>query len=148
MIKQLLISLSLVCSIASHAAGIYKWVDDQGNTQYSATPPTESKTYQDLRGTLVVPRVNETNAGSAASENESLQEASMAAEQGSDQAALDREALWERNCQLAQKNVETLQGEQDVVRTDKDGNKVLLDVAQRQKALGQARKDVEYFCNP
>jgi len=41
-----------------------------------------------------------------------------------------------------------LESPQDVVSTDASGNKVLLDDNQRQQQLQQARKDMEYYCNP
>jgi hypothetical protein len=150
MIRRILLSIVLVCSNASNAAGIYKWVDDKGNVQYSATPPpTQETVYEDLHETLVIPRVTPTAAGKAPRPaNEQTDDVSSTQNNPSEQAALDRETLWQQNCDLAQKNLEALQGERDVVRTDENGNKTLLSTEQRQQAVRQTRKDIDYYCKP
>ena len=53
----------------------------------------------------------------------------------------------QQNCERAQRNLAILESDTDVVRTDADGNKVVLADEQRAAALEQTRKDVEYWCN-
>ena len=60
----------------------------------------------------------------------------------------ERDQAFAENCQIARDNLAVLESTQDVVSTDASGNKVLLDDNQRQQQLQQARKDMEYYCNP
>jgi hypothetical protein len=53
-----------------------------------------------------------------------------------------------KNCEIARKNVQVLQGSTQVVKTDAKGNKVVLDAEQRAAELQKAQKDQDYFCNP
>lgn len=59
----------------------------------------------------------------------------------------DSENPKQKNCELARANLATLQSDKEVVVSDKDGNKSLLNAEQRQAALAQAQKDVSYWCD-
>lgn len=59
-----------------------------------------------------------------------------------------RAAQMAENCQISRDNLRVLESEQDVVTTDAEGNKTVLNAEQRQRQLDQARKDIDYFCNP
>ena len=53
-----------------------------------------------------------------------------------------------KNCEVAKKNVETLQSDRPVVKADAQGNKVALDAQQRATELQKAQKDQDYFATP
>ena len=53
----------------------------------------------------------------------------------------------QKNCEVARANLATLQSGKEVVVSDEDGNKSLLNTEQRQAALAQAQKDVSYWCD-
>ena len=74
------------------------------------------------------------------------QQVETAAPTDSDQPLSEAEQQ-QQNCERAQRNLAILESETDVVRTDADGNKVVLADEQRAAALEQTRKDVEYWCN-
>jgi hypothetical protein len=66
------------------------------------------------------------------------------ATQQADEAAARRTA----NCERAKANIDALQSDKVVMRVDEKGNKTRLEGQQREEALNQARKDVDYFCTP
>ncbi|MEZ5583883.1 MAG: hypothetical protein R3F37_15095 [Candidatus Competibacteraceae bacterium] len=44
--------------------------------------------------------------------------------------------------------MKALESSQPVVRTNEQGQRIVLDTEQRNAALAQARKDMNYYCNP
>ena len=58
------------------------------------------------------------------------------------------EGPWIRNCEVARDNVTLLESDGPVVETGADGRPVLLSDSDRAERLSQARRDVEYWCNP
>jgi len=78
---------------------------------------------------------------------DALDQDTMASNQPAEGADARTEQFAE-NCQIARDNLGVLQSEQDVVTTDAEGNRVLLNNEQRQQQLEQASKDVDYYCNP
>ena len=63
-----------------------------------------------------------------------------------EQTALSNQQQKQKNCETARKNLSILEGENDVVSTDNEGNKTLLQGEQRNAALAKTRKDIEYWC--
>jgi hypothetical protein len=53
----------------------------------------------------------------------------------------------QRACTIARRNLGLLESDQPVVRTNAEGEQVVLDDEQRAAALAQARKDVDYWCD-
>ncbi len=64
-----------------------------------------------------------------------------------DTPATDADDPRRSNCEAARYNLEILQGEAPVARTDEAGNPLPLSAEQRAAALEQARKDVDYWCD-
>jgi hypothetical protein len=152
MLKQVLLSLAFAFCTVVHGADIYKWVDDDGNTQYTATPPQLGVPFKKLHKPSA-PSTDPEAAmqklrDQAAAASQSADDGVAGDEQAAGQAGDDRKALWAKNCELAQANVEMLQSDRDVAQADESGNKVLLAGEARQKALRRAQKNVEYYCEP
>jgi hypothetical protein len=146
MFKQVLLILALVCCGPAYAAGIYKWVDERGNTQYSATPPPYGTTYENLSTSS---RPNQDSEAAGETSSVTGEEPNKAASAlGEKQETLDHKEQWAENCRIAQTNAAKLEGDRDIVQTGADGKKFLLEGEQRQDALRQAHKDIEYYCNP
>lgn len=152
MLKQVLLSLALTFCTAAHGADIYKWVDDDGNTQYTATPPKLGVAFEKLHKPSA-PSTDPEAAmqklrDQAAAANQSGSDDGAAGEQVAEQGGDDREALWAKNCELAQANLDMLQSDRDVAQADESGNKVLLTGKERDNAVRRAQKNVEYYCEP
>jgi hypothetical protein len=130
---------------------IYKWTDDQGQVQYSELPPPSGVVYETVRKPTGLAEGTQ-SARDLTKEQEELarklaeEEAKTKAQQ--EQAEQQAEDQRAKNCEVARKNVEVLQGDKPVVKTDAKGNKVALDAQQREAELQKARKDQDYFCNP
>lgn len=130
---------------------IYKWMDSQGQPQYSELAPPAGVKYEmvrkptDATGTGVAPRdlardQEELARQVADQKQKEQQEAEKVQKEAEDARA--------KNCEIAKKNVQVLQGDTQVVKTDAKGNKVALDAEQRAAELKKAQKDQDYFCNP
>ncbi|MDQ2693943.1 MAG: DUF4124 domain-containing protein [Pseudomonadota bacterium] len=138
-------------------ADIYKWKDEDGNVHYTATPPPAGE-YEVFGRSSTPPAAP---AGEGAPEPDSdpaaaepppdaepppapeIQDEPPAAIQPIDDQAAQRDEY----CQRARTNLDILENYEVVSRPDDQGQPVVLDDEQRQQALRQARKDVEYFCD-
>lgn len=130
---------------------IYKWTDSQGLPQYSELAPPPGVKYEMVRKPTdaaspgVAPR-------DLAKDQEELArqvtEQQQKEQQQTEQVQKEAQNARAKNCEIAKKNVQVLQGDTQVVRTDAKGNKVALDVEQRAAELQKAQKDQDYFCNP
>jgi hypothetical protein len=145
--QRILPALGLLCfSIASQGA-IYKWVDEDGVTQFSQFPPSQQQAEQ-VRGAPPP-------ADDPAATRERLQERLEAfderreaeAESREEQAAQkERQALRQRNCEAARHNLEILQRGRPRVRTE-TGEVTYLDEGARQERLEAARRAVQENCD-
>ncbi len=145
MFKQVLLMLALTCCGTAYSAGIYKWSDTKGNTQYTATPPPHGVGYE----LLAKPPQSKASDRSRQPRTEQKQEsADTGSEQAVANASDERKARWAENCKIAQKNLEVLQSDRDVVQSSPEGEKTLLDSSAREQAVSQAKKDIEYYCQP
>ena len=117
---------------AAHAATqVYKWVDENGVTHYTDTPPKEGWQYEErvvLDATAVEPMP--ADAAAAAS-----------------QAAKPTGPSMKGNCEIARKNVDTLTNS-PVVTMDRDGDGAseALDTTQRAAELARAQDLVKVYC--
>lgn len=157
MLKRTLFCLMLAggCGIAATAQAqqfIYKWTDDQGQLKYSELPPPTGVTYEMVRKPSGPSSGVVQNAPDLLKEQEKkvAEEAAKQKEQAeqAEQAQKEAEDVRTKNCEVAKKNVQVLQGESPVVKTDAKGNKAALDAEQRAAELKKAQKDQDYFCNP
>jgi CHASE2 domain-containing sensor protein len=127
---------------------IYKWTDAEGKLQYSELPPPAGITYEVVRKSAKATPGEAALSSQQAKEREELarQEAERKAQaEKTQQAAQDQRA---KNCEIAKKNVEVLQGDSQIVKTNAEGKKVVVDAEQRAAELKKAQKDADYYCNP
>lgn len=129
---------------------IYKWTDEQGQIQYSELSPPSGVKYEMVRK----PSGTENPAAALDLNKDQADLAKQVAEQQKKEqeevakAEQEAEDVKTKNCDVAKKNIVTLQGDSPVFRTDDKGNKVVLDAAARETELKKAQKDQDYFCNP
>ena len=128
---------------------IYKWTDEQGMVQYSELPPPSGVKYEQVRKpTGALPGAAPAVSQQQAKEQEALAQEEAKQKEQAEQAQKQIEDVRAKNCEIAKKNVQVLQGDTQVVRTDPKGNKIVLDAEQRAAELQKAQKDQDYFCNP
>ena len=127
---------------------IYKWTDAEGKLQYSELPPPTGITYEVVRKSAKATPGEAALSSQQTREREELarQEAERKAQaEKAQQTAQDQRA---KNCEIAKKNVEVLQGGSQIVKTNAEGKKVVVDAEQRAAELKKAQKDADYYCNP
>lgn len=150
-LPTLLVSASLAALLvisAPAAAKLYKWVDENGVTQYTAYPPLKgnfkelkkpakpavapAKAQSDLEKRLE--NFNKRRDDSAKSKAESSKKAAEAADS-------------KANCAKAKKNLDYYTTHPRVKFKDKDGNVVFLGEEQRQKKMQDIRDVIKKVCN-
>ena len=127
---------------------IYKWTDEQGMVKYSELAPPTGVKYEMVRKPSVAAGAEADLSSQQAKEREELARQEAKQKEQAEQAQKETEDARTKNCEIARKNVQVLQGETQVVRTDPKGNKIILDAEQRAEELKKAQKDQDYFCNP
>lgn len=146
--QRILPALVLLCfSIPSHGA-IYKWVDEDGVTQFSQFPPSQQEAER-VRGAArpaedpgaARERLQQKLDGfDQRQETESVSREEQAAQQ-------EQQALRQRNCEAARHNLEILaRGGRTRIRTE-SGETTYLTEEQRQERLETARKAVQENCD-
>jgi hypothetical protein len=138
--------VTLWLSAASHA-GLYRWVDENGITQYSQTPPPDG---QADRLKPPPPPAEDPQAARRRLDqqlqqvDDRLEDRELAAQekQRQDQERRARES----NCQAARANLETLGGPTNRVMLMPDGSYKRLTEEERQKLMDEARQQISENC--
>jgi hypothetical protein len=138
---------SLLCLTTPAMAKLYKWVDENGVTQYTQTPPPKGGFSQ-----VKPPPKPPVDPQQAQSE---LEERLEAFQQRRDDAAkskaeankkADEQAEKAAKCEKARKNLTYLQTHARVRATDKAGKATLLSEEQRQARIKQANEAIKEYC--
>jgi len=127
-------------------ARMYKWVDDDGNVQYTQHPPpdreakelkTRKAPISDEDADLELERL--TDKADTARKDREFGEG-FAAE------TKDREARLKKNCETSRENLRVLQQNARVQKTDKDGKTSFLTPEQHKAKVEQTKAQVEDNC--
>ncbi len=133
----------LACDFA--AAQAYKWVDENGRTHFSDTPPPERKADK----VKIRPQAPADPQAVARQPDwkTQLQESNMRnAQAQADQDAAERDRkLMERNCSAARSQLEAMQTSR-VFRRDEKGEKHYLEDKDRPAAIAAAQEQVSKYC--
>lgn len=143
------LSFFFVLCIASgaHAAKLYKWVDAEGNVQFTQTPPpsgveAESRTLRSTRNTAAQQAEEDVEEEEEYDDEEDKQTASS---QLTDQ---NNRKIDEENCRRARKQIADLSVDVDLITQDeKDPSKYIkLTKEARQQRMEQAKSYADYYC--
>jgi hypothetical protein len=138
---------SLLCLATPAMAKLYKWVDENGVTQYTQTPPPKGDFSQ-----VKPPPKPAVDPQQAQSEMEKRLEAFQ---QRRDDAAkskteADKQAAEQSEkavkCEKARKNLAFLESHPRIRTTDKGGNATLLPEEKRQEKIKQANDAIKEYC--
>lgn len=127
---------------------IYKWTDVEGKLQYSELPPPAGITYEVVRKSAKATPGESALSSQQAREREELARQEAERKEQAEKAQQATQDQRTKNCEIAKKNVEVLQGDSQIVKTNAEGKKVVVDAEQRTAELKKAQKDADYFCNP
>jgi hypothetical protein len=139
--------MGLVAFSCVAGAAIYKWTDDDGVVQYSATPPP-GRAHEEVKGPPPPPSAPEEEATNGEDTAAAGEDGEQAQSTEDESPADDRQAKIEANCAQARENLKVLMEHPRVVVTDPDtGESSRLTEEERQAQLTQTQKDVDYYCN-
>ncbi|EDY87346.1 conserved hypothetical protein [gamma proteobacterium HTCC5015] len=146
-LSTLALPLILLCSLSQ--AAMYKWVDDDGQTHYSQTPPEER--FGDVENIAPPPPPAESPEAAAKrlkSLKESLQK-DIENEQKAKQEAAENRTQQQKSaerCQAAKKWLQQLQANSRIREKNDQGEYVVLGEEVRQQRLKKAQTAVQKEC--
>ncbi|MDP2809404.1 MAG: DUF4124 domain-containing protein [Rhodocyclaceae bacterium] len=129
------------------AAGeVYRWVDEQGKTHFSDTPPIQRKA-EKIEIRPVMP-----SSPAAATQGrgwqQQIEESNLRRNQQEKQekAAEHGKQQAEQKCLAARRSLDTLNRGRPLYRVDKNGERVYIEDDQRQIEISAARRTVDTEC--
>lgn len=133
---RILLLTTILLFATSASAGLYKWVDEEGNVHYSQKRPLD-KEFKSIKAPPTPPQ----DAKSPYQSNEPKNDTSSTV------AAETEKNLKIRaeNCEKAKKNLSNFQIHRRI--RDKDGNVTVIDDKVRAKQIEDAEKAISNFCN-
>ena len=141
LVRLFIVSISLgLCISAYSAEGIskitYKWVDQQGITQYTERPPKDGA-YEKI--TVHASGGEEVTGISAAQAANSKEEIAA--------SPLDEIAkVNESNCKVAKQNMEVLTNVARIKVSDEKGENRILTPEEKQARLDETQRQIDIFC--
>jgi hypothetical protein len=138
----LALGLALLLAPSAEATRFYKWVDENGVTHYSDSPPEHGR-YEQIQTRDPVSRLEDLPLDEDDAEDEGAQPAP--APPAGPQTLSEARRI---NCETARTNLATLTSF-EVIRMDLDGDGQLdtLSAEQRQDQIERAREQIELFCD-
>lgn len=138
-------ALSLVCTSAM-ATQMYRWVDENGVTQFSQQPPAEDR-YQRMQvkpapelGTGSLAPDTDSPAGEQTESTESTKPAVAA------QLTPEQQAKLAEQCDALRANLTTMQNNPRLRRTLEDGTVERIGEDERQAMIAKAQADLQEHC--
>ena len=139
---------TLTIFISSYCyAGIYKWVDDEGNIHYGQQRPASAKS-EKMRIQHHAPNDSSTYKRPGAKEGEENKE-EKASETAKDKKKPETAAEKKRRmvaCAQAKKNLQTMQSVGRIRSKDKDGNASYISQEQKEAKMKQSRELINKHC--
>lgn len=144
--KHLVITLSLVISF-NVSAEVYKWVDENGNTHYSQSPPTSD---------AEVKKIDINTKHDAADAQEKVSKQTEKADalreeritKAEEKAKLEQEKkAQQEKCDQAKNALASYTGNPRLLTEADDGGQRKLNEEERQQRILESKKAVNDFCN-
>ena len=115
----------------------YKWKDDNGIIQYTERPP-KSKAYE---------KITVKTGGAREVTQVSEEEAVMTAKEESQSDLDELNKANERNCKVAQQNLQVLQ-QMARIRVTENGEERILSPEEKQSRISETQKQIDIYCKP
>jgi hypothetical protein len=144
-VSRIVLAMSLCAYAACAAAAIYKWVDRDGVTHYSETPPPpEVQTRHLPIQTAPAAPAPAAKAAPEAGKEAPAAPAASPAESDKDKLAKSRAV----QCSQVKDTLKTLNSPLPVYTSNSAGDQVLLTNQEREQALERWKKLEEKYCTP
>lgn len=145
----LLATCLLIGSATPVFAKTYRWVDEEGNTIYSQSPPP-SGDYKEVKIRKETPQSQQIEA--AAKLKREQEQRSLTRKQHRESAEqqeqkASREAARKQSCEDARHNLEVLQNPRLGRLMNEEGNYEDLDDARRESLIREAQAQIREFCS-
>lgn len=138
------------CAVATSAdARMYKWVDEDGQTHYTQTPPPEAdKDYQSVEPPPPPPVSAEEASARHQKLKQNLQEDLQAEEKAEEEREKEKEKAEQQaqRCDKAKRWLRQLEASGRIREVDEDGNYNYLGDKQRQARIDKAKGIVQKEC--
>lgn len=141
------IALLVLLAIGAPAmAGMYKWVDEQGNVHYSQQPPPGQQA-ETVKAPPPPPSGAADEAARWKKQAEDFEERQADRAKAADEAqkAEAQEEQRKANCEIARKNLQTLTSRGQISIKEGDTYRRLPE-EERQAKIAEAQKQVDEFC--
>ncbi|MDQ3562890.1 MAG: DUF4124 domain-containing protein [Pseudomonadota bacterium] len=128
-------------------AEMYKWIDDEGQVQYSQSPPPGRP------AETIKPPPKVDSKAAREKLKQQLQDFELRGDKRQEQAEADQktqEQAGERKaaCDTARERLAKLEGKPRILQYAEDGSSKRLTEEERQADIAEARKQVEKHCGP
>jgi hypothetical protein len=150
--KHCLATVALfIFTLNAHAAA-HKWVDADGTVHYSDSIPPEVTTSETVRNISRKGRAEApapTPSKSIAEREAEYKKSKQEKEESSQKKTQEESRVDEKkhNCEIARKNLLTLEEGGRIVTYDANGERTYLDDSAREQRLAEAQKSVSENCN-
>jgi len=130
------------------AGKFYKWVDENGATHYTETPPANSESTT-IRTQGKDPKNAEQAKAKLSKQRESLTEDIANRVKAGEEASLNAKnsEVKKNNCKTARGNLKVLQEHGRIKQKNKEGEYSLLPEEKRQERVQKAKDRIKEFCN-
>lgn len=153
--RQLLIIISMLMLATATQAEVTRWVDAEGKVHYSdRAPPSTVKSQKnlDLKNNPALPQAAPDNKGgekSLAEKELEFRKRRVQAEETATKQARDQEEATRKkvNCEQARNQLQALQEGQRMAKYNEKGERVFLEGSDRDKAIEEAKKSADSWCN-
>jgi hypothetical protein len=141
--RQLVILL--LALLPGLATAAYRWVDKEGNVQFTQFPPPpevqEVEKVKTLKDPKAEPEAKQEGKQEDVPPPDEIKEEGPTEEEKKAQRELDR-----KNCNAAKANLSSLQSNPRIKMKDKEGKVGFIGDAKRQSMIDQARKQIRKYC--
>jgi len=133
---RILLFTAMMILASTASAGLYKWVDSEGNVNYSQKPP-ENKSYKTIKAPPPAPKADPSQTIKL-DDDDSEVEKTIKAETAKNQK------LREKNCEIGKNNLNSYQTFRRI--RDKDGNVRTISSKERAEKIESAKQLIRDFC--
>ncbi len=144
----IVMTFALSAPLLSQAGKVYKWVDENGNTQFSQFPPEDEQQAEQVN----VKTQKSMNSGQSKEKlknmRQKLLESSVDRNTEDEEEKLNKEKaeLIAQNCDKAKQRLRDLENNGRIYKTLENGERHWFDEKERAQSIKAARDQVKEFC--
>lgn len=143
--------LALILMPTAFAGKVYKWVDENGNVQYSAQKPPSGSAQEMKVKSKPSSSANEAKPESAedsqqAKQNEEAEKVKVSSEKEAAEIEKKNQEIRKKNCSIAKRRVASIGQGGRLYEVDENGERTYWDDATRGAKMQEAQAQVDEWC--